>query len=74
MTDKDMELIAEYFHAKFFAASWYANAIEQQNNLGKSLYALIEWQFQVDQQLRIWNQMKDTKRIEGIMIASGFTG
>lgn len=74
MTDKDMELIADYFIAKSFAASWYVVAIKHQNNLKISLNALLEWQYQVDQQLRIWNQMKDTKRIEGIMIASGFTG
>lgn len=74
MNDKDMYLVASYFIAKSWAATWYAFAIEKQNNLSTSLNALFEWQFQVDEQFRIWNQMKDTKRIEGITIASGFTG
>ena len=74
MTDKDMYLVAKYFHAKFLAATWYAIAIERQDNLSASVSALFEWQFRIDEQLKIWNQMKETKRIEGIMIASGFTG
>ena len=74
MTDKDMYLVGEYFNEKSNAAFLFAYAIGECDNLEESLSALFEWQFRIDEQLRIWNQMKDTKRIEGIMIASGFTG
>lgn len=74
MTDKDMDLIARYYTAKSISATYYAVSIRESKNLESSLNFLFEWQFHVDHQLKIWNQMKETKRIEGIMIASGFTG